>query len=64
VLHGGDDYELLFTLPAARETELADAIGEDCAVTRIGRIVASGGLRAWRGDEAVDIEARGHDHFA
>ncbi len=64
VLYGGDDYELLFTLPAARETRLADAIGESCTVTRIGRIVAQGGLRAWRDDRVVDIEARGHDHFA
>jgi hypothetical protein len=33
-------------------------------VTRIGRIVAQGGLRARRGDQFVDIEAHGHDHFA
>jgi thiamine-monophosphate kinase len=64
VLHGGDDYELLFTLPAEREAQLADAIGEACTVTRIGRIVAHRGLHARRDDQVVDIEARGHDHFA
>ena len=64
VLHGGDDYELLFTLPAVREAQLADVIDESCPITRIGHIVAQGGLRARRGDRVVDIEARGHDHFA
>ena len=45
-LAGGDDYELLFTAPAAAERAvLAAARGAAVAVTRIGRIEADAGLR-------------------
>ena len=44
-LAGGDDYELLFTAPAARERDVrAAAAHADVAVTPIGRIEAGRGL--------------------
>jgi thiamine-monophosphate kinase len=45
-LIGGDDYELLFTAPAARRDEVAAlAAGLDHALTRIGTIQPEPGLR-------------------
>jgi thiamine-monophosphate kinase len=52
-LHGGDDYELLFTLPAATKGPPG--------TTRIGSIVKGRpGALSWRGEP---LEARGYDHF-
>lgn len=66
VLAGGDDYELLFTAPAAlRDAVLAAAQQAATPVTRIGRIEAEPGLRL------VDAQGRpvsgryaSFDHFA
>jgi thiamine-monophosphate kinase len=70
VLNGGDDYELLFTLPphlATHTAAIADAAG--CAVHRIGEIVAGDGdpphnVRCLRGGRVERIEEAGFDHFA
>lgn len=65
-LHGGDDYELLVTLPpatveGARE-KLADRFGTP--LTDIGEVTESG-LEAVRPDGTrVRLEPRGWDHFA
>ncbi len=66
VLSGGDDYELLFTAPAARrEAVIAASRATDTPITRIGQIEAQEGLRV--------IDAQGQrlsgrfasfDHFA
>ncbi len=66
VLAGGDDYELLFTAPAAQgQSVLAAAREAATPVTRIGRIEAETGLRL------VDAQGRpvvgryaSFDHFA
>lgn len=66
VLAGGDDYELLFTAPAAQgEAVLAAAREAGTPVTRIGRIETGPGLRL------VDAQGRpvsgryaSFDHFA
>ena len=64
-LAGGDDYELCFTAPAAREQEIVaglDAAG--CGATRIGRIVAAAGVRVLdaRG-RALAMPRAGWEHF-
>jgi thiamine-monophosphate kinase len=73
-LTGGDDYELLFTMPRARweewqristERSVAD---QSVAITPIGRIDAHQGLRMTLAGEPVDqaalgIERSGWDHF-
>jgi len=71
-LAGGDDYELLFTAPAAQDgkiTALANELG--LPLTRIGEIVAAtpdtlppGALRLYD-DTGADITPahRGYDHF-
>lgn len=66
LLRGGDDYELLFTAPAARHADVQRAAAKaGIAVTAIGHIVAEPGLRLIdeQGHEQPAL-ARGFDHFA
>jgi thiamine-monophosphate kinase len=60
VLSGGDDYELLFTAPAAKRAAVA-ALGE---VTRIGEITGGPGLAVRDAHGSPMPFARGFDHFA
>ena len=63
-LHGGDDYELCFTVPAARLAELAGAVAEGgCAVRCIGVLEEQPGLRLADGGRSVALVAQGYDHF-
>jgi thiamine-monophosphate kinase len=66
VLHGGDDYELLFTLPRdAAEARAAEIAAEaDCAIHRIGEIVAARAVTCRRDGRDEPVSASGHDHFA
>jgi thiamine-monophosphate kinase len=64
-LTAGDDYELLFTVPALKEQALQARLPElGCEVTRIGRIESEPGLRFV--DKAGIMRQPGHawDHFA
>lgn len=64
VLFGGDDYELLFTVPGAR----ADAVEAEMAglvpVHRIGVIEAGREVRCVREGMVEPVQGRGYDHFA
>jgi thiamine-monophosphate kinase len=64
VLQGGDDYELLFTLPAAHADRAEAELGRDFAITRIGEIEAGRDVRCVRDGRAVEVAAVGYDHFA
>ena len=58
-LHGGDDYELLFTSAAPVPSEIAGV-----RVTRIGRTTQSAGMRLIGADgKARRLEAGGWEHF-
>ncbi|MGO9402127.1 MAG: thiamine-phosphate kinase [Terriglobales bacterium] len=58
-LHGGDDYELLFTSAARVPSKIAGV-----RVTRIGRITRSAGMRLIGPDgKARPLQARGWEHF-
>ncbi len=62
-LYGGEDYELLFTVPRSRLSQVPRVIG-GVALHRIGEIRPGRGLAlVGRGGVAVSIEARGYDHF-
>ena len=65
LLHGGDDYELLFTAPAARADAVRDAAAAaGVAVTPIGRIEAGSALRVTdAAGQALPVALRGFDHF-
>jgi len=64
-LAGGDDYELLFTAPAARRRAVSAAAGRaGVAATRIGHIEAAAGLRLVDGNGApLRQRFAGFDHF-
>ncbi len=69
ILSGGDDYELLFTVPPAAELhvdQLQCNLPPDARVpvTRIGRIEAGRALRCTRGGVEVRVTSAGYDHFA
>jgi thiamine-monophosphate kinase len=63
-LGGGDDYELLFTVPQASEPGLAARLADAGEVTRIGEIVTGRGIRCLRSGRTVELQIAGHDHFA
>lgn len=65
LLHGGDDYELLFTAhPDRRDAVQAAARASGTAVTRIGRIESAPGLRLHTHDGGMQAwPLRGFDHF-
>ncbi|WP_119421579.1 thiamine-phosphate kinase [Desertibaculum subflavum] len=62
LLTGGDDYELCFTLPAGAPAP--DTASTEIACTRIGRIVAGGGVRVLAADgHALPLPRTGFRHF-
>jgi thiamine-monophosphate kinase len=63
-LSGGDDYELLFTVPSERVGALAAAIAGSVECTRIGRVVAGSGVTCHRAGREVQVAQRGYDHFS
>ncbi|PKO66749.1 MAG: thiamine-phosphate kinase [Betaproteobacteria bacterium HGW-Betaproteobacteria-16] len=65
LLHGGDDYELLFTAaPDKRNTIETAARDSATPVTRIGCLTASPGLWVVQADgQRRPVVARGFDHF-
>jgi thiamine-monophosphate kinase len=62
-LYGGDDYELLFALPA--DVDPASFLPPSLVqVTRIGTFVEGAGVSCVRAGVVVDRPPHGHDHFA
>ena len=63
---GGDDYELCFTAPAdARDAVIAAGLQSGTAVTRVGTIDATPGLRLVdAAGQPLDLRLAGWDHFA
>ena len=61
-LHGGEDLELLFTVPVERSRLVPKQAG-GVRLTRIGRIVARRGLALVQGKKARPLPVRGFEHF-
>jgi thiamine-monophosphate kinase len=63
-LSGGDDYELLFTVPPEK-TALIDSIAQQsqCKMTLIGEIETEPGLRCYHQNKAWPIQHLGYEHF-
>jgi len=63
-LAGGDDYELLFTLPPERATALRTTLQLQQRVTQIGVITADTGVHCLLEGQPFRIKRGGYDHFA
>lgn len=64
LVSGGDDYEILFTLPPDRWSDVRDAAARSgIAVTAIGRTEAEPGLRFRRDDHPVALQPGSFSHF-
>jgi thiamine-monophosphate kinase len=63
---GGDDYELCFTAPAERESEIAAALAHaGCRTACIGRVVAGSGVRVLDANGGrIDTPYAGWEHFS
>jgi thiamine-monophosphate kinase len=63
-LTGGDDYELIFTVPAGREVQLRRLTrGWSCAVTRLGEVSRRPGLRWHMAGKPFRFADRTFRHF-
>lgn len=58
----GDDYELLFTVPAGKLDALR-ALEAQYAITCIGRVVEGGAVVVSQEGQPLKIERKGYDHF-
>ena len=63
-LTGGEDYELLFTVPLARLGAMTNAIARGLGpVTRIGSLVSGKGVRVFSRGGVTQFSTAGFDHF-
>jgi thiamine-monophosphate kinase len=61
-LAGGDDYEMMFTVPPARLADVTSMVsGVHC--TQIGTI-AGNSVECWRAGQPFVAGRRGYDHFS
>jgi thiamine-monophosphate kinase len=64
-LTGGEDYELLFTVPLQKVGAITSAIAHGLGpVTRIGSLVEGAGVRVFARDGVMQFSGAGFDHFA
>lgn len=65
-LSGGEDYRLLFTVPAGNSEELRELIQQELSrdIFPVGRIVEGQGVVLVDEGKRLDIAYQGYDHFA
>lgn len=61
-LSGGDDYELLFTVPEARVQELS-LFNTETKITRIGRVLAGESVSVVQAGKPWRYQSEGYQHF-
>lgn len=62
-LGGGEDYELVFTVPPGGRAAIERLLAGGLAARRVGRIVAGSGLALQREGTARPVPTRGYEHF-
>ncbi len=62
-LDGGEDYQLLFTVPAAKASKLPRRFGR-IPLRCIGEIRSGTGVEMIRDGRVQPVEVRGYDHFS
>jgi thiamine-monophosphate kinase len=63
-LAGGDDYELLFTVPESQAADLARQLTGQVACRQIGVITDAAGVECWKDRRPYAVQRTGYDHFA
>lgn len=63
-LAGGDDYELLFTVPESQATALPRQLAGHVACKQIGVITDAASVECWKDRRPYAARLRGYDHFA
>ena len=63
-LAGGDDYELLFTVPESHTADLSRQLAGHVACKQIGVITDAAGVECWKDRRPYVARLRGYDHFA
>lgn len=64
-LSAGDDYELCFTVPPAKQGELEHRLRSvACPYARIGRIEPQAGLKLFKGGRSIELSQNGYQHFS
>jgi len=65
ILYGGEDYELLFTIPSERRGTVPSRVTTKTGtkITEIGRIVEENRVELEKGGEVSLLPRRGYDHF-
>ncbi len=63
-LTGGDDYELVFTVAASRQSALESLISQtDLQISCIGEVVAIKGIQLLDNNQPIDLPRDGYEHF-
>lgn len=68
-LSGGDDYELLFTVPEAHQDAVETLASEACRITKIGRVIDTQMTegrpqpKVFEGERTYQVEKEGYQHF-
>jgi thiamine-monophosphate kinase len=62
-LAGGDDYEMLFTIPPARLAQIAVLQGPPAICTRIGQLTGTHTVECFRSGRPFAVARRGYEHF-
>jgi thiamine-monophosphate kinase len=63
-LSGGDDYEILFTVPPDRAPEVASLPATLPVCTQIGVIASGSSVECRRSNQPYTVQRLGFDHFA
>ena len=64
-LSGGEDYELLFTVPEAQKGALETALAHACVeFTQVGQVTSDKQLRLIRNGEPFNLTNIGFEHFS
>lgn len=63
-LAGGDDYEIMFTVPVGRMPDFQALSGSHVGCKQIGVITAGSGVECLRGGRPFRVKRAGYDHFS
>jgi thiamine-monophosphate kinase len=63
-LSGGDDYELLFSVPPEKILDVEAAIARGIRCTPIGRMIENRDVVCCRAGVPINLPRRGYDHFS